>query len=83
MLNSGDCFDLKLYHQENDILQLHFTLDARSETQSLPRQSGYLAYAFIYQNKKWKVTDYDPFDANFGDIQKGKIVMPFARNSGQ
>lgn len=83
MLNSGDCFDLKLYHQENDILQLHFTLDARSETQSSPRQSGYLAYAFIYQNKKWKATDYDPFDANFGVIQKGKIIMPFARSSEQ
>ena len=28
MLNSGNCFDIELHHQEEDILELHFTINS-------------------------------------------------------
>lgn len=78
MLNSGNCFDVNLQHQENDILELHFTFHADPEKYlMLPCHGNYLAYAFVFKNNKWKKTDFDPFGENLEDIQKGKIVRPF------
>ena len=78
MLNSGNCFDIKLEHQENDILELHFTFNADPEKYfMLPCHGNYLAYAFVFKNNKWKKTDFDPFGENLEDIQKGKIIRPF------
>ena len=71
MLNSGNCFDIELHHQEEDILELHFTIN--SDTYD----SDYLAYAFVFKNYKWKETDYDLFGANLDDVQKGKVINPF------
>jgi hypothetical protein len=77
-LNSGKCFDVALQHQENDILELHFTCNAETEKDSMYSGHGnYLAYAFVFKNNKWKKTDYDPFGANLAEVQKGKIVRPF------
>jgi len=78
MLNSGNCFDIELQHQENDILELHFTFHADPEKYfMLPCHGNYLAYAFVFKNDKWRKTDFDPFGENLDDIQKGKIVRPF------
>jgi hypothetical protein len=38
---------------------------------------NYLAYAFVFENNKWKKTAFDPFGANMEDIQIGKIARPF------
>ncbi len=78
MLNNGNCFDIKLQHQEDDILELHFTFNSDPEKYvTSPSNSNYLAYAFVFKNNKWKKTDFDPFGANLKDIQKGKILRPF------
>lgn len=78
MLNCGNCFDIELQHQENDILELHFTFHADpAKYLMLPCHGDYLAYAFVCKNNKWKKTYFDPFGANLEDIQKGKIVRPF------
>ena len=78
MLNSGNCFDIALQHQENDILELHFTVRRDPEKDMILLDDGnYLAYAFIFKNNKWKKTVFDPFGANLKDIQRGKIVRPF------
>ncbi len=72
MLNKGNCFDIEVQHQENDILVLHFTFHADPD-----KYGSYLAYAFVFKNNKWRKTVYDPFGANLQEIQKGKIVRPF------
>lgn len=78
MLNSGNCFDAEMLHQENDILELHFTFYADPEKYfMLPCHGNYLAYAFVFKNDKWRKTDFNPFGENLDDIQKGKIVRPF------
>ncbi|OYU84105.1 MAG: hypothetical protein CFE24_08185 [Flavobacterium sp. BFFFF2] len=47
MLNDGNCFDVELKHQENDILALHFTFTPDPEKSShFPLHGDYLAYAF-------------------------------------
>ena len=71
MLNSGNCFDTELHHQEEDILILHFTFNADSY------DGNYFAYAFVFKNNKWEETDYDPFGANLDDVQKGRVINPF------
>ena len=78
MLNSGNCFDIELQHQENDILVLYFTFYADPDKYfMLPCHGNYLAYAFVFKNNKWRKTDFDPFGENLNNIQKGKIVKPF------
>lgn len=80
MLNQGNCFDITLQHQENDILELHFTFYADPEKYfMLPCNGNYLAYAFKFKKDSWKKTYFDPFSENLEDIQKGKIVKPFAK----
>lgn len=79
LLNSGNCFDVELDHQENDILELHFTFHADPEKYfMLPFNGNYLAYAFVFKNNKWRKNDFDPFGENLDHIQKGKIVRPFS-----
>ena len=78
LLNDGNCFDIEIQHQENDILELHFTYKAKSNKRiQMPDSGGYLAYAFVHKNGKWKKTSYDPFGANLNSIQGGKISEPF------
>lgn len=80
MLNEGNCFDIELQHQQNDMLELHFTFIADpGKYLMLPCHGNYLAYAFKLKKGIWKKAYFDPFGANLDDIQKGKIVNPFAR----
>ena len=80
MLNGSNCFDIEVLLQEKDILELHFTFDAAQEKELMPPCDGnYLAYAFKFQKGIWKKTCFDPFGENLEDIQKGKILRPFAK----
>jgi hypothetical protein len=76
LLNEGNCFDTELQLKQNDILELHFTLNPEKYF------GNYLAYAFVFKNNKWKVGDYDPFGNNMEEIQNGKILRPFAKRTG-
>jgi hypothetical protein len=79
-LNSGNCFDVELIHQENDILELHFTCKGNPMSDQLVFNDGeYLVYAFSYKKGKWKKTSHDPFGNNMYMIQGGKISSPFKR----
>ncbi len=81
MLNEGNCFDVALQHQEKDILELHFTVDASvKKDTAMPHEGNYLAYAFVYRKNKWRKAEYDPFSENLDDVQKGKIKKAFERN---
>ena len=66
-------------HQENDILELHFTIKANSRrNQNLLLSHGdFLAYAFKFKKGKWTKDNYNPFEIDFEEVQKGKIVRPF------
>jgi len=78
LLNEGNCFDIKLLQEENDILKLHFTFYAdREKYLMLPCHGNYLAYAFKFKKGKWNKKNYDPFGENLNNIQKGKIKNPF------
>ena len=80
MLNGGNCFDVELQLQENDILELHFTFNADPEKYlNLPWYGNYLVYAFIFQKDSWQKTYFYPFGVNLYEVQKGKIVNPFAK----
>jgi hypothetical protein len=80
LLNDGNCFDVELQHQENDILELHFSFKADPKKyMMLPCQGNYLAYAFKLKKGVWKKTDFDPFGENLNDIQEGKIINPFSK----
>jgi hypothetical protein len=80
MLNEGNCFDIELKHQQNDILELHFTVTPDPEISSqFPSDEDFLTYVFTFNKKRWKKTDFDPFAANLKEVQKGKIVDPFAK----
>jgi hypothetical protein len=77
-LNNGNCFDIELQHQENDILELHFAFKTGLK-RLRNRFSGfedYLVYAFKFKKGKWKEDYYDSFDVDFDEIQKGKIINP-------
>ena len=78
MLNSGNCFDIELQHQANDILELHLTLNADNKNNAAySYHINTLVYAFLFKRGKWVKTDFDPFGASLDDIQKGKITDPF------
>ena len=78
MLNESNCFDKELQHQENDILEFHFSLNGDTKKHFMqPYDSNYLIYAFKFQKGIWKKTCFDPFGQNLEDIQKGKILRPF------
>ena len=79
-LNIGNCFDIELQHKENDILELHFTYEKDTENQlTVQCNNTSLVYAFKYKKGKWKKDDYNPFEKDFKEIQKGKIVDPFLK----
>ena len=81
-LNDNNCFDVELQLNENDILELNFTLkddQARSHN-SLRFDGGYLVYAFKFKKGKWKKDNYNPFEIAFEEIYQGKIVRPFAKS---
>ena len=65
-LNSGNCFDVKLNHQEDDVLVLHFSCN-----------KSYLAYSFTFKNNKWEIGEYDAFSNGLRKIKGGKIEKPF------
>lgn len=78
MLNQGNCFDISLQHQENDILTIHLSFQPDvGKVLPLPCHGNYLAYAFLFKNNQWQQTDYDPFGQNLAAIQQGKIQDPF------
>ncbi len=77
-LNHGNCFDVKLSHQEDDILELHFTCRQRPNLEEGFDHSGnYLVYAFVFKSGKWKKTSHDPFGNNLSTVKGGKILKPF------
>ena len=54
-LNNGNCFDVNLAHQENDILELHFTCRQKpADDNPTPGHGNYLVYAFIYKKGNGK-----------------------------
>jgi hypothetical protein len=73
-LNQNNCFDVELQHQENDILELHFTCQASND-----EYGNYLAYCFRFENKQWIVSDYDPFAKQHLLLHSGKISEPFLK----
>jgi hypothetical protein len=80
LLNDGNCFDVKLDHQENDILELHFTCQQKLDTENQLSDSGnYIVYAFKFTNGKWRKTKYDPFGNNLTTVQGGKILTPLVK----
>ena len=80
-LNDGNCFDVTLSHQENDILELHFTcLQRPALGYGFDHSGNYLVYAFVFKSGKWKKTSYDAFNNNMSAVQEGKILQPFIRN---
>ncbi len=77
-LNEGNCFDVELDIQHNDILELHFTFNADPNKFFMPSCFGnYLAYSFRYKKDKWKQHEFNPFSDEEDDIKNGKIVHPF------
>lgn len=81
-LNKSNCFDIELQHQENDILELHFTFkaDPKRFHNLLPCYGDFLAYAFKFKKGNWKKYNYDPFEIDFDEIHKGKILRPFSNS---
>ena len=60
-LNNGNCFDIELIHQENDILELHFTCKQDPMIDQAKSYDGtYLVYAFSYKkgNGKRQITTH-------------------------
>ena len=78
-LNSGNCFDIELTHQENDILELHFTCTGNNLLDQSTSYKGNLVYAFSYKKGKWRKTAYDAFGNNLYTVKGGKISSPFSR----
>ena len=79
-LNNGNCFDFELQHQENDTLELHFTYKVDPEKYlTLPYNGDFLVYSFKFKKGEWKKSDYDPFEIDFNEVQKGKIISPFSK----
>jgi hypothetical protein len=78
-LNDGNCFDIELTHQENDILELHFTCKGNTLPDQSTSYDGNLVYAFSYKKGKWRKTAYDAFGNNMYNVQVGKISTPFNR----
>ena len=77
-LNSGNCFDVELNHQENDILELHFTYKVDPEIHfNLICNGDFLAYSFKFKKEKWRKGEYNTFAANLIEVQKGNIRNPF------
>ena len=81
-LNDGNCFDVDLSHQENDILELHFTCKLKASIDKTTSDFGdYLVYAFVFKKGKWKKTSYDHFGNDLSQVQAGKILTPFISQS--
>jgi len=79
-LNSGNCFDIELKHQENDELELHFGFKPSEEDrQRNPylREKDFLSYVFKFIDGQWRKDEYNPFKDSFRNIQSGKIENPF------
>jgi hypothetical protein len=79
-LNEGNIFDVELQHEENDLLELYFTVnpDMTEYLNTLPCNGDYLAYAFKFKKGRWKKSNYDPYEVDFDEVEKGKIVKPFS-----
>ncbi len=77
-LNNANCFDVELIHQENDVLELHFTCEQNLISDDGASYLGtYLVYAFAYKNGRWKKISYDHFGNNLNVAAVGKISNPF------
>ncbi len=75
VLNTGEIFDIEMQHQENDILELHFSLPEDFEIID-SMQSNYLCYCFRFKDSKWRAAAYDP-NIRLDIIQQGKIKNAF------
>lgn len=54
-LNETNVFDVEIRHEENDILELHFTLTGEYEKYlPLSCNGNYLAYAFKFKKGVWE-----------------------------
>ena len=78
LLNQTNCFDTEITHQDDDMLELHFTIKTYSNNPHMfQSQGGYLVYTFKFKKGKWFKEQYDPFQDNYTEIEKGKIQNPF------
>ena len=78
LLNEGECFDVDIKHQENDVLEFNFSFKPNPDKQfPIYIQGNYLAYAFVFKSGRWKKITYDPFENNLTRIRQGKILAPF------
>ena len=79
-LNNENCYDVVLLHEENDILELHFTCTLQPKTEPMFHEYGnYLVYAFVFKKGKWRKTSYDPFGNSLSFVQAGKIKQRFVK----
>lgn len=78
LLNKGEIFDIEMQHQENDILELHFSLPEYFGDFSL-MERNYLCYCFKFKDSKWRVAAYDP-NIRLDIIQQGKIKNAFRKS---
>lgn len=76
-LNEGNCFDVEMQHQENDILELIFYYKQDPEKVALYWAGDFLSYAFAYKEGKWRKHEIEPFHQNLTRLQAGKITKPF------
>ncbi|MEO6669447.1 MAG: hypothetical protein ABIN36_08225 [Ferruginibacter sp.] len=75
-LNSGNCFDVPIKHNEHDILHLYFTLEPAS-AENIPYDQWNLVYAFVFKKGKWHKKEFDPFQDNLITKKSGEISNPF------
>ena len=76
MLNTGNCFDINLQIEDNDILELHFNY--RQYTNGT---TSHLIYEFVYKKDRWLINEFNPFDTNRTLKNKGIISHSFTEQN--
>lgn len=79
LLNAGNCFDIDLEINNKDILELNFTYSSASDK----TKRIHLVYEFVYKKNKWTANEYDPFDTNKLEKNKGKVVNVFNKSNDE
>lgn len=74
MLNKGNCFDIDLFINNKDILELNFTHNPNSDKTGI-----HLVYEFVYKKNKWIANVHNPFNTDKLEKHRGKISNPFAK----
>ena len=74
LLNERNCFDVELKAEDNDILELHFTLNQEG-------RDAWLVYSFELRDNKWQPVENTDLlsetGGNFDEIQAGEVKYPF------